>query len=172
MRELLDLRAAKQIGVHVWEVTVGQLNTVLLVSEHAHQDRTDLTTPQNITVNAVLFLILMMFAKIALCLFYRRLSDARWFQISIWSTIALTSLYSIAFSFALIFACNPIEKTWNVTVTEGQCANKGALYLGQTAFNMLTDLTTLVLPIPVVVKLNLPSVQKLGVVLMFVVGSL
>ena len=114
----------------------------------------------------------MMFAKIALCLFYRRLSDARWFQISIWATITATVLYSVAFILAIIFACTPLEKNWNITITNGECVNKGALYLGHTAVNAATDLVTLVLPIPVILQLKLPSLQKVGVALMFVVGSL
>ena len=114
----------------------------------------------------------MMFAKIALCLFYRRLSDARWFQTSIWTTIAVTVSYSIAFIFAIIFACNPLKKNWDITITEGECINKGALYLGHTSVNAATDLVTLILPIPVILRLKLPSLQKIGVVLMFVVGSL
>jgi hypothetical protein len=123
-------------------------------------------------VNTILFLALMMFAKIALCLFYRKLSDARWFQISLWTTIIVTVSYSVAFILAIIFACNPIEKNWNITITDGECINKGALYLAHTAMNAATDLVTLVLPIPVILQLKLPSLQKVGVLLMFVVGSL
>lgn len=114
----------------------------------------------------------MMFAKIALCLFYRRLSDTRWFQISIWVTIAVTVAYSIAFIFAIIFACSPLEKNWNITIKDGYCVNKGAIYLGHTSANLLTDLVTLLLPIPIVVRLKLPSLQRLGVALMFAIGSL
>lgn len=114
----------------------------------------------------------MMFAKIALCLFYRKLSDARWFQVAIWTTMIVTVLYSIAFIFAIAFACSPMEKNWNITITQGECINKGALYVGHTAVNAATDLVTLLLPIPVILQLQLPSMQKVGVALMFVVGSL
>lgn len=86
--------------------------------------------------------------------------------------MAFTVGYSVAFILAIILACNPIEKNWDITITEGHCVNKGALYLGHTSINAATDLITLLLPIPVVIQLKLPSLQKLGVVLMFVVGSL
>ena len=86
--------------------------------------------------------------------------------------MGITISYTIAFIFAIIFACNPIDKNWDVTITEGSCINKGALYLGHAAINAATDLITLLLPIPVIIKLPLPTTQKVGVVLMFVVGSL
>jgi hypothetical protein len=123
-------------------------------------------------INTILFIALMMFAKIALCLFYRRLSESRWFQISIWVTMGFTVAYSIAFVLAFIFSCDPIDKSWDITITEGHCINKGVLYLAHTSLNAATDLATLVLPIPVVVRLTLPALQKFGALLMFVVGSL
>lgn len=119
-----------------------------------------------------MFIAAMMFAKIALCLFYRRLSDSLWFKVSIWTTMGVTVGYSIAFILAFIFSCDPIRKSWNITITEGHCLNKGVLYLSHTALNALTDLATLLLPIPSVLRLTLPATQKVGVVLMFVVGSL
>ena len=123
-------------------------------------------------INTILFIALMMFAKIALCLFYRRSSEARWFQISISATMGFTIGYSIALILAFIFSCDPIEKSWNITITEGHCLNKGILYLVHTSLNAATDLATLLLPIPVIVQLTLPAMQKVGAVLMFVIGSL
>jgi hypothetical protein len=127
---------------------------------------------QLIEVNTILFISMMAFAKISLCLFYRRLSDPRWFQMINWTTLAVVVSYTIAIILALVFACNPIEKSWDITIRKGQCINKGALYIATAAINAATDLILLLLPLPIISQLKLPTLQKVGVMLMFVVGSM
>jgi hypothetical protein len=80
--------------------------------------------------------------------------------------------YSFSTIFALIFPCKPIAKAWDVTITEGSCINRGAVYIMQAVTNIVTDIVLLLLPIPIVWKLQMPVVQKIGLVLIFVVGSL
>ena len=60
----------------------------------------------------------------------------------------------------------------DITITTGHCVNKGALYLATAGLNAATDVTLLVLPIPMIAKLHVPLVQKLGLVAMFSIGSL
>ena len=127
---------------------------------------------QFVTVGSILYVALMAFAKIALMLSFKRLSEERWFQLSIWTTLVVVVAYSIAIILALIFACSPIQKSWDITITSGTCINKGALYLALASFNAATDLVMLVLPIPMVLTLRIPRRQKVVLTCMFTIGSL
>lgn len=114
----------------------------------------------------------MAFAKLSLLLLYRRLSKSRWLDLSIWITTIVVLASSVAIMLALIFACAPIEKDWDITVIKGRCINKGALYMAAGATSVATDLILLLLPIPIVLKLQFPVVQKVALSGMFVVGAL
>lgn len=74
--------------------------------------------------------------------------------------------------FAIIFACNPIEKNWDVSITDGTCINRAGLYLATAIVNIISDIMCLILPIPIVLKLQVPRIQKLGIICMFGVGSM
>ena len=157
----------------MWEITVGETKETFIVSTlRAHGYEVRLTMFQLIEVNTILFISMMAFAKISLCLFYRRLSDARWFQMANWTTLAVIVAYTVAIILVLVFACNPIDKSWDITIKSGQCIDKGALYVATAAINAATDLMLLLLPLPIIRQLKLPVLQKVGVMLMFVIGSM
>jgi hypothetical protein len=100
------------------------------------------------------------------------MSKLRWLRVvSIFIAVIILG-YSISTIFALIFPCRPVNKSWDVTVTGGSCINRGAVYIVQAVTNIVTDLILLILPIPIVWRLQMPVVQKLGLLLIFVVGSL
>lgn len=111
-------------------------------------------------------------AKLSLLIFYFRLSPQTWFMVAIWSTILFISGYTISIFFALIFACNPISKSWDYRVIEGQCVNRPALYIATAAVNIASDVILFCLPIPIVFKLQIPRRQKFGLLLIFLLGSL
>lgn len=79
--------------------------------------------------------------------------------------------YSVAITFALIFACRPLVKTWDASIP-GHCINRPAIYVMTAVVNIGTDVVILLLSIPIASKLRLPLVQKVGIVCMFGVGSM
>lgn len=79
--------------------------------------------------------------------------------------------YSFAIIFALIFACHPIERNWDASLP-GYCVNRTVIYVMTAVVNISTDIVILLLSIPIVSKLKMPVIQKIGVVCMFAVGSL
>lgn len=85
--------------------------------------------------------------------------------------MGIVGAYSIGLAFAFIFPCDPIAKNWDATITEGKCVDKAAIYLGNAAINAITDIMILLLPIPMVLKLQMPRVQKIGLIGMFAFGS-
>jgi hypothetical protein len=80
--------------------------------------------------------------------------------------------YNIALVFPLMFACTPIKRNWDITITEGSCIDRTLLYMASAVLNILNDLLLLVLPISMVVKLQMPQAQKAGLICILGVGSL
>lgn len=85
--------------------------------------------------------------------------------------VVIIALYSIGIFFALIFACDPISMSWDVRV-KGTCINRPALYIATAVANIISDLVLFCLPIPIVVRLQVPRRQKIGLFFIFGVGSL
>lgn len=71
---------------------------------------------------------------------------------------------------SLLAACKPFAKNVDVTVKEGQCLNKAALYIATAALNIITDLMVIALPIPMVLGLQMSRSRKVMLILLFSVG--
>ncbi|PYH40806.1 uncharacterized protein BP01DRAFT_350536 [Aspergillus saccharolyticus JOP 1030-1] len=145
------------IGVHIWFLTPAQINTHLKV----------------VTSAATIYISSLALAKIALLMLYHRLLNL----ISIWNYIiygmaVFIVAYSVALTLALIFACNPIAKSWDVTIPGGSCISRPGIYMATAVTNTLSDIVLILIPLPVVFQLTLPLVQKVGICCMFFVGCL
>jgi hypothetical protein len=71
-----------------------------------------------------------------------------------------------------VFACIPIEAGWNpLLMATAKCVNYAVLSISSSAVGIATDLAVLILPIPLVMKLQLKPYLKAIVIGVFVVGS-
>ncbi|KAF7554020.1 hypothetical protein G7Z17_g3227 [Cylindrodendrum hubeiense] len=121
---------------------------------------------------APLYVICGSLAKVALLIFYLRLSPQRWFKMATWAAIVLISGYSVGIFFPLVFACRPIAMNWDITITDGVCLSKPTLYIATAVANIASDLVLFILPIRMVIKLQIPRRQKIGLLGIFCIGSL
>ncbi|KAJ4327041.1 hypothetical protein N0V84_002540 [Fusarium piperis] len=143
-------------GVHAWEISVTQFNAYLM----------------DVYLAAFIYILCGSLSKLALLIFYLRLSPQRWFRIATWSTIVFIGGYTVGIFFACIFSCKPIAMSWNVTITDGVCINRPSLYIATAVANIISDVILFFLPIPMVIKLQIPPRQKIGLVIIFGIGSL
>ncbi|KAH7053393.1 hypothetical protein B0J12DRAFT_718522 [Macrophomina phaseolina] len=111
------------------------------------------------------------FAKFSLLLFYRRLAPFKWFQVAIYIVMFVVFAYTLGIMFSLIFPCRPIVSNWDVTVT-GKCISKTGIYIATAVINIATDIALLVLPIPVLARLQMPLLEKAALIAMFSIGSM
>ncbi|CAN9310184.1 unnamed protein product [Alternaria sp. RS040] len=130
------------------------------------------STMNLISVASIIYCPFLASAKLSLLFFYLRLSHIQWFRLCVYASMFLVVGYNIALVFPLIFACTPFRRNWDVTITEGSCIDRTPLYMATAVLNMATDILLLILPIPMVVKLQMPRVQKAGLICIFGVGSL
>jgi hypothetical protein len=68
--------------------------------------------------------------------------------------------------------CRPFEFNWDKTIEGGYCANERIAWLTAGILNLLLDVVIVVLPLPLLWKLHLPLLKKLGVIFMLSVGIL
>ncbi|KAL0938517.1 uncharacterized protein CTRU02_205127 [Colletotrichum truncatum] len=143
-------------GVHIWEMPMERYHIFVV----------------DIFLAATIYIICGSFSKVSLLIFYSRLSPQKWFRWSVWITLGVIASYSFGIFFALVFACDPIAMSWDVTITEGTCINRPSLYIATAVANIGSDILLFALPVPIVVKLQIPFRQKIGLFVIFAVGSL
>lgn len=105
-------------------------------------------------------------------LYYRLLGAFQSWQYTIYLIAFIIAGYSTALTLALIFACSPIQKSWDASVTQGSCINIPAVYLATAITNTVSDLILILIPVRVVWRLHLPIIPKLGVMVIFGIGCL
>ncbi|KAI4938390.1 hypothetical protein J4E85_000830 [Alternaria conjuncta] len=108
--------------------------------------------------------------KGSMLLQYRRIFPTKKFQIANWLTMAVVVAYTIWTVFSSIFTCTPVRAFW--THEKSTCLNQFAVWFTNAAINILTDFAIILLPIPVIQKLNLGKRQKIGLISIFAVGGL
>lgn len=108
----------------------------------------------------------------SLLTFYFRLNPQKWFRWAIWASLAFIIGYTVGIFFAIIFACTPIEMNWNIRIQDGTCINQASLYIATAVVNIISDLILFCLPLPTVFNLQIPRRQKIGLIFIFLLGSL
>ena len=111
-------------------------------------------------------------AKLALLLLYRRLAPQMWYQATVWIVGFIVVGSSVAIMFAAIFACSPVRSAWDLTITDGHCIDRPALYQATAILGAVTDLLVLAVPIPIVVTLRVPLKHKIALIAAFSIGGM
>lgn len=122
---------------------------------------------------SVVYLFTLAFAKLALLMLYYRLLHVLWaWEYIIYALAFIIIGYTLSLALAIIFACSPIQKSWDVTITYGHCINRPVIYLMTTVTNTTSDVVLLLIPFYIVRGLRLPLIQKVGVAFLLGLGSL
>ncbi|KAL8699340.1 MAG: hypothetical protein Q9224_001458 [Gallowayella concinna] len=129
------------------------------------------------TSSSYLYMLGTMLAKISLLLFlYRIFSVDRKFRIAAWALGTILVGWTIISFFLRIFACRPIKASWDVKLQldpETRCNPKSYNTLNVHGIcNIITDFGLLLLPVPMVWKLQMSLKKKLGVAAVFASGAI
>ena len=118
-------------GVHAWEMPIERYVLFKI----------------SVYVGGSVFMPCASFAKIALLIFYLRLSPQKWFKIACWTTIGIIAAYTPAIFLALLLACRPVRASWRIDI-EGECIDNTALFIATCVVNIFTDVVLFLLPVP------------------------
>jgi hypothetical protein len=122
----------------------------------------------------LIYLSALPLLKISLLLFYLRVFSTPSFRACVYFLIACNVAYCIAFVGVSIWQCLPIYGAWTRWdgTFEGTCNNINLQGWLSAALNIVIDMCTLLLPIPELIKLEMPRSKKVLIFLMFSVGFL
>ncbi|KAI1079007.1 hypothetical protein F5B20DRAFT_189594 [Whalleya microplaca] len=155
------------------------VNVVLLTGNGLGKDIWTLTADQitdfarGFYIITVLYFSEVFVLKLSLLFFYLRIFPGPIIRRLLWGTVAFNVMFGLAFIFTAVFQCQPISYNWTNWKGEGggKCANQHAIAWANAIISIAIDLWMLVLPLSQLRKLKLHWKKKIGVTLMFCVGT-
>ncbi|KAL7806754.1 hypothetical protein V8C26DRAFT_335213 [Trichoderma gracile] len=106
--------------------------------------------------------------KTSLLVSYVRLVPGTYRLIPI-SIAVIVTMAHIAFMLVFLFLCIPVEKQWEPLVP-GHCADAVPFYLTFSSLTIIFDVTTLILPFPILLKLQMKLRRKVALLCLFALG--
>jgi hypothetical protein len=91
----------------------------------------------------------------------------KWIRIvAVWVTVGY-----IAVQIAFFTACRPFTGYWGMPPPNPQCTTLQHFAIVQATFNLSSDVLIIALPIPMLASLSLPLKQKIGLGILFSMGT-
>lgn len=131
----------------------------------------NLAYPQNTIATIILWASALTAVKISLILLYARVFSIRNFRIAAYAAMPLVLGWWLSVFLEELLLCRPLAYNWDKTI-RGSCADLPAAYLAAGILNLLSDVSVLVLPIPIVLNLHLPLRSRIALMATFCVGLL
>ncbi|GJC99389.1 CFEM domain-containing protein [Colletotrichum higginsianum] len=124
-------------------------------------------------IMAWLYFLQVTLVKLAIIFFYMRIFPAREVQRVLWATTVFIVVWGFAFVVAAVFQCKPIHYFWTKWdgLHQGSCASANAVSWSNAAISIALDLWMLAIPLWQLRALKLHWKKKVGVALMFIVGT-
>ncbi len=118
--------------------------------------------------------------KGSILLLYLRIfpSSAKAFRICTYAVMGFVFSYAFAGFWISIFACTPTRRVWDIKLAQdhsgksGICVDRNMLSVAVASLNIISDAMMLILPIPLVWKLQLPLSQRISIIAMFAIACL
>lgn len=120
-----------------------------------------------------LYGITLMFIKLAVLCFYGRIfAPSAWVTWSVRVTAAAVIMWMVSVVLETFLLCRPLAFNWDTTIPGGSCGDRNAVFVIAGVTNMITDFMVLLLPVPCILKLQMPPGQKFGLLIVFCMGIL
>ncbi|KAH2640469.1 hypothetical protein KXW54_006431 [Aspergillus fumigatus] len=143
------------LGKHVWVV---EMDNVIVVM-------------QLLLAYVLVYVVAIPLIKLSIILFYRRIFGMNWVM---WICVLLTVGYWFSCTVAFLVCCRPLSYYWTQYRDPGggkYIFNLYPFYIGNAAANVATDGIILMVPIPLVWKLQMRTAQKVLVSSIFLLGG-
>ena len=118
-----------------------------------------------------LYTVAIATVKISVLLFYRRIFPSPCFHIILRTVGGFIMCYSLVQVLLFIFQCRPVRGAWDPFV-KAECVHVDKLFLVMSAFNVLTGITILCLPIPLIWQLQVSKRIRMELTSIFILGGL
>lgn len=85
----------------------------------------------------------------------------------------MVACYTVVIAGLLLFGCRPIRAAFDpYEFGTGTCVDLPSLYIAIAVANIVSDVVLFTIPIPMIIRLKMPTAQKIGAALMFGIGSM
>lgn len=119
----------------------------------------------------VLYILVLTLSKLAIIVFLGRVFRTTNFDsIAKWLYVMIIAK-GIAFAVVDIFQCSPIAGAWDFSVSR-TCVDIHAVGIAGSAVSIADDIVLLVLPLPWIWSLQLKATTRVGLIVIFGLGSL
>ncbi|KAL6709022.1 hypothetical protein ACN47E_002149 [Coniothyrium glycines] len=125
---------------------------------------------QSVLAGLLLWTTSTTFIRISAILLFIRIFPLARFITLCWFVLALNLAYAIATYFAGFLMCQPITYTWDASRLGGHCGNWRTFYLWHGTQNLVLDLIVVIMPMPLLWRLQLPSYKKVTLTIIFALG--
>ena len=125
-----------------------------------------------IVAEEFLYLLSATVPKLAILCLYLRIFTTKPYRYAAYAIAGVMILNYIVDVIIALTMCKPIAYSWDKTIPGGYCGDIMAAYRYISVPNLVTDVAMLVLPLPVIWRLNTKLSQKIGLTLTFMTGSL
>ncbi|GFF22476.1 hypothetical protein IFM61606_08501 [Aspergillus udagawae] len=111
------------------------------------------------------------FSKFSILFQYLRIFPSRRFRFACYFVMGIVALYSTWAIVSAFVNCVPVARFWDRDIP-GSCLSFEAVWFFNASMNIATDLTLLIMPMPLISHLQLPRMQKVALMAVFAVGLL
>ncbi|KAF4637703.1 hypothetical protein G7Y89_g384 [Cudoniella acicularis] len=112
------------------------------------------------------------FIRCSVILFLVDLFPTRKFRLASWSLFGFNITYSLAIILETLLVCRPIAFNWDKSIEGGKCADQENVELAVGIINIVLDVCTVLLPMPVLWGLHMNMKKRLGLCAIFSLGIL
>jgi hypothetical protein len=119
----------------------------------------------------IIYAALITLIKLSILAMYRRIFPTSMVTWGSYVLGAVIMMWWFAVTIVTFLQCQPLNRLWDMTVTEGTCMNRFNLFIGNAIPNIATDILILGLPVYEVSRLQMELSRKLGISGMFLLGG-
>ncbi|KAH8888053.1 hypothetical protein GQ53DRAFT_617050, partial [Thozetella sp. PMI_491] len=119
------------------------------------------------------YLVVLHLTKVSILFFYLRVFPHAAMRKAVYAVMAWVVLSGLVFLFMQIFQCWPIDYNWNGwkgNYGPHKCVDIKALTFTAAGFGIAQDLVILILPLPIVARLNASWRSRIAIMFMFSLG--
>lgn len=121
----------------------------------------------------VAYLLAAAVPKLAIIGVYLRVFVEKFYRRTAWVIFTILICSAIANILVAIFECTPVAYFYDKTIPNGHCNIDTNKYFQWASMpNVITDVAMLILPLPVIWKLQTSKNNKIGLTLTFLTGSM
>lgn len=117
-----------------------------------------------------MFAVSTLTIKLSVLFFYLRIFTNRAMKRASMMVMIWVSCWSVGNILQVFLICQPFEKSYNPNITYGTCGSQKASFIAIGAFNAVTDVAILILPIQTIWSLQTKMATKISLLAVFLVG--